>query len=64
LIETMENPLLEDRVHPAFTRITPEHAEPAIDTLIAEGRRLIAALTPGYRLRNLGQPRSADRGRG
>lgn len=41
----MENPLLEDRTHPAFTRIEPKHVEPAIDALIADGRRLLAALT-------------------
>lgn len=41
----MDNPLLEDRTPPAFTRILPEHVEPAIDDLIADGRRLIAELT-------------------
>ena len=41
----MENPLLEDHAYPAFSRIEPEHVEPAIDALIADGRRLIAALT-------------------
>lgn len=41
----MDNPLLEDQPYPAFSRIRPEHVEPAIDTLIADGRRLIERLT-------------------
>lgn len=41
----MANPLLEDHIHPAFTRIAPEHVEPAVDALLAAGRRLIDELT-------------------
>ncbi len=41
----MDNPLLDDQPHPAFSRIRPEHVEPAVETLIAEGRRLIERLT-------------------
>ncbi|MFP4076255.1 MAG: oligopeptidase A, partial [Halochromatium sp.] len=41
----MDNPLLEDQPQPAFSRIRPAHVEPAIDTLIADGRRLIERLT-------------------
>jgi oligopeptidase A len=41
----MENPLLEDGSLPAFSRITPDHVEPAIDVLLAEGRALIERLT-------------------
>lgn len=41
----MQNPLLEDRSLPAFTRIQPEQVEPAVDQRLAEGRQLIAELT-------------------
>lgn len=41
----MDNPLLKDLPHPPFSRIRPEHVEPAIDTLLADGRRLIERLT-------------------
>ncbi len=41
----MSNPLLEDAQLPAFSRIKPEHVEPAIDELLAEGRALIKRLT-------------------
>ncbi|TVQ86252.1 MAG: M3 family peptidase [Chromatiaceae bacterium] len=41
----MDNPLLEDRLLPAYSRIRPEHAEPAIDHLLAAGRALIATLS-------------------
>ena len=41
----MDNPLLENSALPAFGRIRPEHVEPAIDQLLADGRALIAALT-------------------
>ena len=41
----MDNPLLENTPLPAFSRIRPEHVEPAIDQLLAEGRTLIATLT-------------------
>ena len=40
----MNNPLLEDRRLPAFERIEPQHVEPAIDFLLAENRKLVAAL--------------------
>jgi len=41
----MTNPLLENRTLPDFGRIRPEHIEPAIDQLLAEGRSLIAELS-------------------
>ncbi len=41
----MQNPLLNDDSHPAFNAIRPEHIEPAIDSLIEDGRRLVEALT-------------------
>ncbi|MBK1704184.1 M3 family metallopeptidase [Halochromatium glycolicum] len=41
----MDNPLLDAPPLPAFSRIRPEHVEPAIDRLIADGRALVAALT-------------------
>lgn len=42
------NPLLADAALPAFSAITPEQVPPAIDTLLAESRAGIAALTaPG-----------------
>ncbi|WP_462328714.1 M3 family metallopeptidase [Thiohalocapsa halophila] len=40
----MTNPLLEDRILPDFQRIQPEHIEPAIDRLLADGRALVAEL--------------------
>ena len=40
----MANPLLENLQLPAFSRIRPEDAEPAIDTLINEHRNLVQAL--------------------
>ncbi len=40
----MTNPLLEDRSLPDFARIRPEHVEPAIDRLIADGRALVDEL--------------------
>jgi len=40
----MTNPLLEDRLLPDFQRIQPEHVEPAIDQLLADGRALVAEL--------------------
>jgi oligopeptidase A len=40
----MTNPLLEDRTLPDFGRIRPEHIEPAVDQLIADGRALVADL--------------------
>lgn len=41
----MQNPLLEDRIYPAFSRISPEHVQPAIDALLADGRQLVEKLT-------------------
>ena len=40
----MSNPLLEQSGLPAFSKIKPEHVEPAIDQLLAENRQRIAAL--------------------
>ncbi|MGB5834299.1 MAG: M3 family metallopeptidase [Thiohalocapsa sp.] len=40
----MDNPLLENTPLPAFSRIRPEHVEPAIDQLLADGRRLLSRL--------------------
>jgi len=40
----MKNPLLEDNLLPAFSRIKPEHVEPAIDELLAQNRSRIAEL--------------------
>ncbi|MGH8501264.1 MAG: oligopeptidase A [Gammaproteobacteria bacterium] len=40
----MSNPLLENNPLPAFSRIKPQHVEPAIDTLLAENRARIKAL--------------------
>jgi oligopeptidase A len=41
----MSNPLLENHLLPPFGRIKPEHAEPAIDRLLARNRDRIATLT-------------------
>ncbi|MFE8033988.1 oligopeptidase A [Thiohalocapsa marina] len=38
------NPLLESSALPAFSRIRPEHVEPAIDQLLADGRQLVDEL--------------------
>ena len=40
-----DNPLLADDTLPAFSKIRPEHVEPAIDTILADSRAAIAALT-------------------
>lgn len=40
----MQNPLLEKTNLPLFSKIKPEHIEPAIDQLIAENRKKIAEL--------------------
>lgn len=37
----MNNPLLENTVLPQFSKIKPEHIEPAIDSLLAEVRQLV-----------------------
>lgn len=39
-----ENPLLEAHDLPPFSRIRPEHVQPAIDTILAENRDAIRAL--------------------
>ncbi|MCF1182235.1 oligopeptidase A [Marichromatium gracile] len=41
----MSNPLLETQTLPAFSRIGPEHVEPALDAQLAECRALIERLT-------------------
>ncbi|MGI8740689.1 MAG: oligopeptidase A [Gammaproteobacteria bacterium] len=43
----MSNPLLEQNDLPAFTRIKPEHVEPAIESLLADNRAKIKALIEG-----------------
>ncbi len=40
----MDNPLLNLTGLPPFSRIRPEHVEPAIDRLLAEGRALVRSL--------------------
>jgi oligopeptidase A len=40
-----DNPLLADDSLPAFSKIRPEHIEPAIDTILADCRAGVAALT-------------------
>ena len=40
----MSNPLLEQTGLPAFSKIQPEHVEPAVDELLAHNRRQIADL--------------------
>jgi oligopeptidase A len=40
-----DNPLLAEDTLPAFSKIRPEHVEPAIDTILADYRAGIAALT-------------------
>ena len=39
-----DNPLLQSEGLPAFSKIKPEHVEPAIDRLLADNRRRIAEL--------------------
>lgn len=46
----MDNPLLEMTGLPPFSRIRPEHVEPAVDRLLAECRAGIAELTAGSEL--------------
>jgi len=45
----MTNPLLAMRGLPPFSAIRPEHIEPAIDQLLAEGRAAVARLLDGQR---------------
>jgi oligopeptidase A len=54
-----ENPLLTITGLPPFSRITAEHVEPAIDTLLAKNRKTVEALlaaTEDYTWDNLIQP--------
>ena len=54
-----ENPLLTMTGLPPFSRITAEHVEPAIDTLLAENRKAVEVLlaaTEDYTWDNLIQP--------
>jgi len=46
----MDNPLLEMTGLPPFSRIRPEHVEPAVDQVLAECRAGIAELTAGSEL--------------
>ena len=43
----MDNPLLQTEGLPQFSKIRPEHIEPAIDRILADNRRCIAALLTG-----------------
>ncbi len=55
----MDNPLLELEGLPPFSRVKPEHAEPAIDRLLAQSREQIDALLrqpPPFSWRNLIEP--------
>jgi oligopeptidase A len=55
----MSNPLLEMRKLPPFSRITPKHVEPAIDTLLTDNRAEVQALldkSDCYTWRSLIQP--------
>src|SRR5690606_16287468 len=55
----MDNPLLEMTGLPPFSRIRPEHVEPAIDQVLAENRARIQELleaTTTYTWDNLAQP--------
>lgn len=58
----MNNPLLQMDGLPPFSKIKPEHAEPAIDVLLAEGRQAVAdllAATTDYSWDNFVQPLEA-----
>lgn len=55
----MNNPLLENTALPQFSKIKPEHIEPAIDSLLAEARKTIARClqeNSEYNWDNLVQP--------
>ena len=55
----MSNPLLNMNDLPAFSKIRPEHIEPAMDTLLAEARQLVGQLLDRntvYTWENLVQP--------
>ena len=56
---SMSNPLLEEFTLPAFSKIKPEHVEPAIDQLLAEARAVVKeklAATDHYTWENLVEP--------
>ncbi|KAB7624479.1 oligopeptidase A [Alkalilimnicola sp. S0819] len=56
------NPLFQTEQLPPFSRIRPEHVEPAIDTLLAENRATLATLLGGeraYSWENLIEPLEA-----
>ena len=40
----MNNPLLADVTLPAFSKILPEHVEPALDTVLQQARQTVADL--------------------
>ncbi|QBQ53443.1 oligopeptidase A [Nitrosococcus wardiae] len=44
----MSNPLLEFTGRPPFSKIQPAHVEPAIDSLLAEGRALVEQLLASH----------------
>jgi oligopeptidase A len=55
----MNNPLLEDSTLPQFSKIKPEHVEPAIDSLLAEARSIVEQhlqATTEYTWENLIEP--------
>jgi len=55
----MSNPLLEMNGLPPFSKIKPEHVEPAVDALLAESRQVVEdllAATSDYSWDNLVQP--------
>ncbi len=58
----MENPLLQLEGLPPFSTILPEHVEPAIDQLLADGRSLVESLLASggpYIWENLVEPMEA-----
>jgi len=55
----MSNPLLEESTLPQFSKIKPEHIEPAIDSLLAEARKVTEQqlqATDQYNWENLIEP--------
>jgi len=55
----MNNPLLENSTLPPFSKIKPEHIEPAIDSLLAEARAIVdqhLQATDQYSWENLIEP--------
>ena len=43
----MSNPLLEIKGLPPFSKIKPEHIEPAVDQLLSEAREQVETLLAG-----------------